>query len=141
MSDSFIARRMREIETVVINPIDNSRSIMYVSSNTFTMPTNVVNNEVKVQLVGAGNSNTGFGENKTETIQLQPGESVQVYVGKEGKEINSGGTTSFGTYMFSAGSSYDIASSTSNISDNMSEVDSGDGYAVITYKIEGAQNE
>ena len=131
MSDAYISRRFSEIDTIVINPIDNTRSVMYVSSDTFTMPSNVLNNEIEVSLVGAGNSNTGFGDKKTETLQLQPGESVKVYVGREGKNTNTGGITSFGTYLASNGQAY----IPNNIDNN--EVDSGDGYAIITYKLKG----
>lgn len=97
----------------------------------WTMPSNIINNEIYVELIGGGggafryyfrqgneynrwySAHGGGGYFNNGNITLSAGESVQIRIGSNGSyhmagapsggSGNSGGTTSFGTYLSSNG--------------------------------------
>ena len=78
----------------------------------WVVPEGVKNNEFDVRLIGGGGSVTSgstsnyFGGgsgwmNNTEGLELQPGQKIPITIGRGGASLNgqTGGTTSFGTYL------------------------------------------
>ena len=124
-----------DIEQIIYNPPLSSFVPMSMS---YTVPTNLANNQITVALSGAKGSDNetssgSNGELVVETLSVQPGETIPIYIGEEGTDGNNGGSSSFGTYLVANGglSADNATDQTENSNDNPSE----SGYALIYYSV------
>ena len=146
MSEAIIARIYQDITVVegISTLSTNSRSIQLLESQTYTAPTNAVNNTIKVTLVvGKGSDNSTSsgesGEVVTQSLSITPGESINVYIGDEGVDGGNGGTSSFGTYMIANGG----LSADNKIDESVeynSDSSATNGYAIVNYIVASEDN-
>ena len=156
MSEAIIARRIKKIEGTIYNTIYNDiyvdvevpvydypKQAIITTSETYTVTNNLVGNSISVALYGAKGSDTDTsqgepGEVVIETLSVNPGESIPVYIGSAGNNGNNGEPSSFGTYIVAnGGKSAEYKSETSD----SNYINNGNGYAVITYLSSEDNNE
>lgn len=152
MSEALIARRRKTIIETITNIIYNDiENIIYdpplssfiPMSMNYTVPANLLGNQITVALAapkGADNdSNSGLnGELIVQTLTVEPGEEIPVYIGNEGVKGGNGSSSSFGTYMVATGG---LSADNSIIASDSFDTDeklntSGAGYAVVWYATE-----
>lgn len=151
MSEAIISRKIEKIIETIINtiyvdveiPVYNPPlSNLVTVSTTYTVPSNLTGNQITVSLAGAkgADSNTARGSNGeliTQTLTVEPGEEISVYIGNEGVNGGNGEPSSFGTYMIANGGiSATNSYNNSIINDSISTNPSGAGYAIILYGLE-----
>lgn len=158
MSEAIITRRNKTIIETITNIIyrdieniiyDPPLSELISLSTNYVVPTNLANNQITVALAapkGAdNNTNIGLnGELVVQTLMVEPGENIPVYIGVEGTNGGNGGSSGFGTYMVANGGlSADNAAKlddTSNVS--IEDINtSGAGYAIVWYATEDSTEE
>ena len=160
MSEAIITRRRKTIIETITNIIyrdieniiyDPPLSSFIPMSMNYTVPANLLGNQITVALAapkGADNSTSSGsnGELSIQTLTVEPGEEIPVYIGTEGTNGGNGGSSSFGTYMMvNGGVSADnsIISDSENTSDDTTtELNtSGAGYAIVWYATEDSTEE
>ena len=152
MSEAIITRRNKTIIETITNIIykdieniiyDPPLSDFIPMSMNYTVPTNLLGNQITVALAapkGADNdTDSGLnGELSIQTLTVEPGEVIPVYIGNEGVNGDNGGSSSFGTYMvanggLSADNSIIAAKNNSFNSTTAKTNTSGAGYAIVWY--------
>ena len=157
MSEALIARRRKTIIETITNIIYNDiENIIYdpplsdfiPMSMNYTVPTNLLGNQITVALAapkGADNSTSSGsnGELSIQTLTVEPGEEIPVYIGTEGTNGGNGGSSSFGTYMVATGGlSADNTITAGDSFDTDEKINtSGAGYAVVWYATEDSTEE
>lgn len=152
MSEALIARRRKTIIETITNIIYNDiENIIYdpplssfiPMSMNYTVPANLLGNQITVALAAPKGADNGTmsgsnGELSIQTLTVEPGEEIPVYIGNEGVNGKNGGSSSFGTYMMvNGGLSADNSINSGNSSDTDEELNtSGAGYAVVWYATE-----
>ena len=133
MSEAIIAKQFEKV-TIIRQALNTS--ILLTTSQLYSAPTNAINNTIEVTLVGGKGSDNEItvgesGETITNSITINPGESIPVYIGAEGIDGSNGGTSSFGQYMYASGGNA-AGSVEYNKSENNQSI-STNGYAIISY--------
>lgn len=145
MSEAIISRRKKDINRVIdnTNRIDNSDSLWFdipsggfiSATTTYAVPTNLASNEILVTLAAPKGSDSDTakglnGEIVSQTLSVEPGEEIPIFIGTEGTDGANGGSSSFGTYMMANGGlSANNATSSQSSYENQNPYE--EGFAII----------